>query len=163
MRRNFIAFNLESIASPLRLPAMANQFQLMTRKKKIVLLTRFYVLITWFHALLRLDFARATFACHWIRTVFAVSMLVFSAVAVAQEVVVSAAASLNDAFKEIGRIFEVAKPGTKVVFNFGASGPLLEQVGQGAPVDVFASADQETMDRAVTRGLIATDNCQIKS
>ncbi len=69
----------------------------------------------------------------------------------------SAAASLRDAFAEVGKAFEAAKPGTKVIFNFAASGPLLQQIAQGAPVDVFASADQETMDRAAAQGLIAKE------
>jgi molybdate transport system substrate-binding protein len=75
----------------------------------------------------------------------------------AEELMVSAAASLSDAFKEIGRTFEAAKPGAKVVFNFTASGPLLQQIAHGAPVDVFASADQETMDRAAAQALIVRD------
>jgi molybdate transport system substrate-binding protein len=79
-----------------------------------------------------------------------------SPLAQAEELTVSAAASLTDAFKEVGKAFEAARPGTKVVFNFAASGPLLQQIAQGAPVDVFASADQETMDRAAAQSLIAT-------
>jgi molybdate transport system substrate-binding protein len=70
---------------------------------------------------------------------------------------VSAAASLRDAFTEVGRAFEASKPGTKVIFNFAASGPLLQQIAQGAPVDAFASADQETLDRAAAQGLIAKE------
>ena len=69
--------------------------------------------------------------------------------AAAQQITVSAAASLTDAFKEIGPRFEAAKAGATVRFNFAASGVLLQQIGQGAPVDVFASADQETMNRGV--------------
>ncbi len=72
----------------------------------------------------------------------------------AQQITVSAAASLTDAFKELGPKFEASKPGTTVRFNFAASGALLQQISQGAPVDVFASADQETMDRAATQKLI---------
>ena len=45
-------------------------------------------------------------------------------------------------------------PGTKLIFNFAASGPLLQQIAQGAPVDVFASADQKTMNQAQEKGLI---------
>jgi molybdate transport system substrate-binding protein len=72
----------------------------------------------------------------------------------AQQITVSAAASLTDAFKEIAPRFEAGKPGTKVRFNFAASGVLLQQISQGAPVDVFASADQETMNRAAGQKLI---------
>ncbi len=71
-----------------------------------------------------------------------------------QELIVSAAASLTNAFGEIGKKFESASPATKVVFNFGASGALLQQIDKGAPVDVFASADQKTMDQAAEKGLI---------
>lgn len=73
----------------------------------------------------------------------------------AQELVVSAAASLTNAFQAIGQAFEKVRPGAKVTFNFAASGPLLAQIQQGAPIDVFASADQETMDRAAKANLLA--------
>ncbi|MDM0076951.1 molybdate ABC transporter substrate-binding protein [Variovorax sp. J2P1-59] len=74
--------------------------------------------------------------------------------AAAQQITVSAAASLTDAFKELGTKFETGKPGATVRFNFAASGVLLQQISQGAPVDVFASADQETMNRAADQKLI---------
>lgn len=72
----------------------------------------------------------------------------------AEEILVSAAASLSAAFKEIGAGFTAANPEIGVSFNFAASGALLQQIEKGAPVDVFASADQETMDLAQQRGLI---------
>lgn len=72
----------------------------------------------------------------------------------AQQLTVSAAASLTNAFKELAPKFEAANPGTTVRMNFGASGTLLQQIRQGAPADVFASADQPTMDRAAKDGLI---------
>jgi molybdate transport system substrate-binding protein len=74
-----------------------------------------------------------------------------------QELIVSAAASLTNAFPEIGEKFEAANPGVKVVFNFAASGPLLQQIESGAPVDLFASADQKTMDQADSKKLILAD------
>jgi len=74
--------------------------------------------------------------------------------AAAQQITVSAAASLTDAFKELGPKFEAAKAGATVRFNFAASGVLLHQISQGAPVDVFASADQETMNRGADQKLI---------
>ena len=74
----------------------------------------------------------------------------------AQQITVSAAASLTDAFKELAPKFEAGKPGVTVRLNFAASGALLQQIAQGAPVDVFASADQDTMDRATTQNLIDT-------
>lgn len=72
----------------------------------------------------------------------------------AADLTVSAAASLTNAFKDLAPMFEAANPGTKLQLNFGASGALLQQIDKGAPVDVFASADQETMDQAQTKGLV---------
>ena len=84
----------------------------------------------------------------------AVALMQAAPVLAAEELTVSAAASLTNAFPEIGQIFEKQHPGSKVIFNFAASGPLLQQIAQGAPVDVFASADQKTMDQAQEKGLI---------
>lgn len=78
----------------------------------------------------------------------------FASAAWAGEVTVSAAASLTNAFKDIAQGYEAQNPGTKVRLNFGASGALLQQMAKGAPVDVFASADQETMDKAQKEGLV---------
>lgn len=75
----------------------------------------------------------------------------------AQQITVSTAASLTDAFKELGPKFEAIQPGATVRFNFAASGVLLQQINQGAPVDVFVSADQDTMDRGAAQKLIDTD------
>jgi len=72
----------------------------------------------------------------------------------ADEIIVSAAASLNNAFKDAAAGFEKKYPDHKVMFNFAASGTLLQQIDKGAPVDVFASADQKTMNLAVEKGLI---------
>jgi molybdate transport system substrate-binding protein len=72
----------------------------------------------------------------------------------AADLTVSAAASLTNAFKDIAPLFEAAHPGTKVQYNFAASGVLLQQIAKGAPVDVFASADQETMDQAQAQNLV---------
>ena len=76
----------------------------------------------------------------------------------AQEITVSAAASLQNAMRDIGAAYQAAHAGAKVNFNVAASGPLLAQIAQGAPVDVFASADTETMDKAQTQKLIAPDS-----
>lgn len=75
----------------------------------------------------------------------------------AQQVTVSAAASLTDAFKELAPAFEASQPGVTLRFNFAASGTLLQQIKQGAPVDIFASADQATMNRASEAKLIAPE------
>jgi molybdate transport system substrate-binding protein len=65
---------------------------------------------------------------------------------------VFAAASLQEAFTKLGSQFEAAHPGTKVVFSFGPSSGLAEQIGQGAPADVFASASTKNMDSVVSAG-----------
>jgi len=65
---------------------------------------------------------------------------------------VFAAASLQEAFTKLGGQFEAAHPGSKVVFNFGPSSGLSEQIGQGAPADVFASASTKNMDTVVSSG-----------
>jgi molybdate transport system substrate-binding protein len=81
-------------------------------------------------------------------------LLAFAAPVAARELLVSAAASLTNAFKEIGAEFERSHSGDKVAFNFAASDVLLRQIVEGAPVDVFASADQEAMDRADKKRII---------
>lgn len=73
----------------------------------------------------------------------------------AADITVSAAASLTNAFKELAPAFEARHPGSKLLLNFAASDALLAQIAKGAPVDVFASADQETMDRAQQQQLLA--------
>lgn len=74
--------------------------------------------------------------------------------AASAEITVSAAISLKDAFTEIGKLYEIRHIGTKVAFNFGASGDLMRQIEGGAPVDVFASAAQKDMDEAQMKGLV---------
>lgn len=61
------------------------------------------------------------------------------------EIVVLAAASLTQTFTEISSNFELANPGVKVTISFAGSATLAEQIKQGAPVDVFASASQAAM------------------
>ncbi|MES2530806.1 MAG: molybdate ABC transporter substrate-binding protein [Pseudomonadota bacterium] len=91
----------------------------------------------------------------WLRAGALFAALTLSGALHAQEIVVSAAASLTNAFQAVGQAFEKANPGAKVTFNFAASGALLAQMQQGAPVDVFASADQDTMNRAAAAKLLA--------
>jgi molybdate transport system substrate-binding protein len=85
------------------------------------------------------------------------SLVLVRAGLAATSLTVSAAASLTDAFEEIGKEFETKNPEVKIIFNFAASGVLLRQIERGAPVDVFASADQPTMDQAESKGLIRPD------
>jgi len=84
--------------------------------------------------------------------------LALGGAACAAEITVSAAASLTDAFKEIAATFEQSRPSTKVTLNFGASGQLLQQIVAGAPVDVFASADLDTMERAVKQAVVVEES-----
>jgi molybdate transport system substrate-binding protein len=70
---------------------------------------------------------------------------------------VFAAASLTDAFTEIGRNFEAANPGVTTTFNFAGSQALRTQIEEGAPADVFASANAKEMDTLVTDGLVTKD------
>jgi molybdate transport system substrate-binding protein len=67
---------------------------------------------------------------------------------------VFAAASLTDAFSDIGAAFSAANPGATVVFNFAGSNQLATQIAEGAPADVFASANAAQMESAVASGRI---------
>ena len=68
------------------------------------------------------------------------------------DITVFAAASLTDAFDEVGTGFEEANPGVNVEFNYGPSSGLREQIIEGAPADVFASANTSNMDQVVEEG-----------
>lgn len=70
---------------------------------------------------------------------------------------VFAAASLTDAFKEIGDAFHAAHPDADVEFNFAGSPALVTQIDQGAPADVLATADTTNMQHAADMGLIADE------
>lgn len=89
-----------------------------------------------------------------LKHLFAIALISASGSVLAAEVTVSAASSLTNAFKDIAANFEAAHPEHKVLLNFAGSGELLQQISKGAPVDVFASADQETMDKAQAQGLL---------
>jgi molybdate transport system substrate-binding protein len=69
-------------------------------------------------------------------------------------ITVSAAASLTEAFTNMGADFEKANKGTTVRFNFAASSALAAQIQGGAPADVFASADGSNMQKVVTSGQV---------
>jgi molybdate transport system substrate-binding protein len=71
-----------------------------------------------------------------------------------RELKVSAAMSLKEAFAAIEVEFEAGHPGVDVVFNFAGSQILAGQIEEGAPVDVFASADEAQMQRAIASGRI---------
>ena len=61
-------------------------------------------------------------------------------------IIVSAAASLTEAFTQMGEDFEAANPDTEIEFNFDSSTTLSTQIIEGAPADLYASADQKNMD-----------------
>ena len=68
------------------------------------------------------------------------------------ELTVFAAASLTDAFKVLGQQFGAANRGARVTFNFGGSDQLATQITQGAPADVFASANSRQMGVVIKAG-----------
>ena len=68
------------------------------------------------------------------------------------ELLVAGASDLRPAFEEIGKIF-TAQTGTKVTFSFGSSGQLAQQISNGAPFDVFASADKSYIDQVLADGI----------
>ena len=70
-----------------------------------------------------------------------------------EEIVVAAAANLTDAFGEVGRRFS-ARTGVRVTFSFGASADLAKQIENGAPFDVFASADVARVDDLLRKGVL---------
>ena len=76
------------------------------------------------------------------------------ATAAPAEITVFAAASLTDALQEIAAAYEKIT-GDKVVFNFAASSALARQIQEGAPADLFFSADEAKMDDLEKRGLVA--------
>jgi molybdate transport system substrate-binding protein len=69
-------------------------------------------------------------------------------------ITVFAAASLKGTFTEMGKKFEAANEGVTVKFNFAGSSDLVAQIQQGAPADVFASADTKNMDKATADQLV---------
>ncbi|PZS18721.1 MAG: molybdate ABC transporter substrate-binding protein [Pseudonocardiales bacterium] len=72
--------------------------------------------------------------------------------AVSGTVTVFAAASLTGTFKTLAKQFEAAHPGVSVKLNFGASSTLAQQIDQGAPADVFASASPKNMQQVIDAG-----------
>ncbi len=71
------------------------------------------------------------------------------------------AASLTNAFEEIGKAFEAANPGVTVEFNFAGSQTLRTQIEQGAQADVFASANSKEMDALVAGNFVPAGSAKI--
>jgi molybdate transport system substrate-binding protein len=74
---------------------------------------------------------------------------------------VFAAASLTETFTSLGRSFETSHPGVRVRFNFGGSSTLARQIAEGAPADVFATADTATMRKAADAGAVRAGQTQV--
>jgi molybdate transport system substrate-binding protein len=86
-----------------------------------------------------------------------------SGAAVSGTINVFAASSLKEAFTTLGKQFEAAHPGVKVVFNFAASSDLATQITQGAPADVFASASGKNMTQVTSAGYATTSTPFVKN
>ena len=72
------------------------------------------------------------------------------------EILVSAAASLQEGFTELAKEFRRVNPRSRVRFNFGSSTALVNQIQSGAPVAVFASADLASQDRLIQSGNVSS-------
>lgn len=83
----------------------------------------------------------------------AIAMSASSAMA-ANDILVGAASSLTNAFTQLAVQFQQQHPGTKVLMSFASSDALQQQIVNGAPIDIFASADQKAMDTAAEASLI---------
>ena len=84
-------------------------------------------------------------------TLAALANFACAGVAVSAGVKVAVAANFTDAAKEIGALFQ-QKTGHTAVFSFGATGQLFTQISQGAPFEVFLSADKATVTKAGAEG-----------
>ncbi|MCS6839946.1 MAG: molybdate ABC transporter substrate-binding protein [Roseiflexus sp.] len=76
------------------------------------------------------------------------------------ELVVAAAADLTPAFREMGELFE-ERTGIKVVFNFGSTGQLAQQIERGAPFDLFYAANKSFIEDLNRKGLVISDTMEV--
>ncbi len=70
------------------------------------------------------------------------------------QLTVSAAASMQDAMKAVGQAYQQEHSNTKITYNFGSSGTLVQQIQQGAPADIFISANEKFMDELDKKDLL---------
>lgn len=70
---------------------------------------------------------------------------------------ISVATSLKDPMGDIKQIYSQQKPNVTIIYNFGASGSLQQQIEQGAPIDVFISAASKQIDALQEKGLLIAD------
>jgi molybdate transport system substrate-binding protein len=90
------------------------------------------------------------------KKILACALVLFTVIRIqAAEITVFAAASLTDSLKEVAAAYE-KQSGDKITFNLGASSTLTRQIEEGAPADIFFSADEAKMDGLETKGLIDT-------
>lgn len=78
-----------------------------------------------------------------------------------QTLTILAAASLTESFTEIGKKFEAENPEIHVIFNFAGSQTLFQQLEQGIPADIFASANQKYMNDAIESGFVGANEVKI--
>ncbi len=91
---------------------------------------------------------------HVFKSIFAASLIILMAVSThAAEITVFAAVSLTDSLKQIAAAYE-KESGDKIIFNFGASSTLARQIEEGAPADIFFSADEAKMGGLVKKNFI---------
>ncbi len=105
---------------------------------------------------------------HWLTSLFAILSLTLTSCAAnsglqsggasPQTLTVFAAASLTQAFEEIGHAFEREHPEVHITYNFAGSQALRTQIEQGAPADVFASASLADMDALVSAGYVPSSS-----
>lgn len=98
---------------------------------------------------------------HFFSIILAGGILLLAQAVSATQILVSAAASLSDALTKIGANFQ-AQTGIQIDFNFGASSTLARQIEEGAPADVFFSADETQMDLLEKKGLIVPSTRQTR-
>ncbi len=91
------------------------------------------------------------------RILASILSLAFAGGVLAQPIVVSAASSLTESFEELAEMFEARNEGVRVDLNLAGSSTLAAQIVQGAPVSVFASANEAQMNVVAEAGLIEGD------
>lgn len=97
-----------------------------------------------------------SFCARLVQAFFLFTCLFCSLWAYAETLTVSAASSLSDAMRVVAERYQRDHSDVQLRLNFAASGVLLQQIRKGAPVDIFITADQKTMNQAEQEGLLRT-------
>lgn len=96
--------------------------------------------------------------------IVAISTLLISLSAVsAEKITVFAAASLTNAMQDISKVYQEDHKDTEIVYSFASSSVLARQIEQGAPADIFMSADQKWMDYLIERDLVKEKETLLKN